>query len=205
MTPRRILVSGLFGALLLLASAAMAQERPWHEVNVQGTGFFTKDSQGNGISQHSTDTGGLLVGYHFHFSRWLAAGATYGYDRNTLQNFKSAGAFNVQSNIHQATGELVVTFPWSVARLRPYALAGAGALVFDPTGKAGGSVAGAEKQAKAAFVYGGGVDYDLTKHFTFRVEYRGLVYKRPDFGLTTLNSDVTAHTAQPSAGIAFRF
>ncbi len=201
----RIFVTGFFGALLLFASAATAQERRWHEVSAQGTGFFTKNSQGNGISQHSTDTGGLLVGYRFHLNRWLAAGATYGYDRNTQQNFTSRGAFNVQSNVHQATGELVVTFPWSVARLRPYALAGAGALVFDPTGKAGGSVAGAQNQAKAAFVYGGGADYSVTKHFALRVEYRGLVYKRPDFELTSLHSSVTAHTAQPSAGFVFRY
>jgi len=59
----RTLVSALLGALLLSASAAMAQESDWrgrNEVSVQGTGFFTKDSQGNGLTQHSTNTGGVL-------------------------------------------------------------------------------------------------------------------------------------------------
>ncbi len=77
--------------------------------------------------------------------------------------------------------------------------------MFDPTGNPGGFVSGAERQAKAAFVYGGGVDAPITRRVSFRVEYRGLVYKRPDFGVSALNSDETAHTAQPSAGIAFRF
>jgi len=204
MRPNRS-VAGFFAALLLFASAAMAQQEQRHEFSVQGTGFFTKDSQGSGISQHSTDTGGVLAGYRFHFNRWLAADASYGYARSEQLNVTPFDSFNVQSNIHQATGALVVTFPRSIVRLRPYVLAGVGALVFDPTGNAGGFVPGAERQAKAAFVYGGGADYKLTNYIFLRAEYRGLVYNRPDFGLTPLNSDVTAHTAQPSAGLVIRF
>lgn len=45
----------------------------------------------------------------------------------------------------------------------------------------------------------------MTRHLSLRAEYRGFVYKRPDFGLSNLNSDVTVHTAQPSAGIVIRF
>src|ERR1700676_2963725 len=188
--------------ILVNASGAMAQEGRWQEIGVQGTGFFTKDSSGNGINQHATDTGGFLVSYRYHFNRWLAADASYGYARNTQQNFGSSGPIGVPANVHQATGALVITAPRRVFKLHPYALAGAGALVFEPN--AGGFVS-AQRQAKAAFVYGGGVDYDLRKHFTLRAEYRGFVYERPDFGLDALHSGATAHTAQPSAGIVFRF
>src|SRR3979490_3619273 len=88
MTRTKMLVSGLVGGVLLLASSARAQEGLLrHEVGVQGTGFFTKDSQQNGTLQHSTDTGGFLVNYRFHFNGWLAAEASYGYDRNTPQHF----------------------------------------------------------------------------------------------------------------------
>ena len=60
-----------------------------------------------------------------------------------------------QSNIHQATGALVVTFPVTIDRLKPSALGAAGVLGFDPTSNPGGFVPGAERQTKAAFVYGG--------------------------------------------------
>jgi hypothetical protein len=80
-------------------------------VSVQGTGFFTQDSQGNGVTQHSTDTGGFLISYRYHFYRWLAADATYGYGRNTEQNFTSGGASDIQANVHQAAGALVGPFP----------------------------------------------------------------------------------------------
>lgn len=204
MTRLKMLVAGLFAALLF-TSSSMAQELLRNEVSIQGTGFLTRDSEGSGIRQHTTDSGGLLASYRFHFNNWLSADGSYGYTRNTLQNFTSAGAFNVQSNMHQTTGALVVTSPRRVFGLSPYALAGAGALTFDPTGNPGGVLSGADRQTKAAFVYGGGTDINLTRRFALRVEYRGLVYKRPDFGLTPLDSDTTAHTAQPSAGFVIRF
>ena len=206
MTRTKMLVSGLLGAVLLLASSARAQEGFLrHEVGVQGTGFFTKDSQQNGTLQHSTDTGGFLVNYRFHFNGWLGAEASYGYNRNTQQNFTPSGNFGIQSNVHQATGALVVNVPVYVARMRPYVLAGAGALVFDPTSNTGGFVSAAQQQTRPAFVYGGGVDYRLVRHVALRLEYRGFVYNRPDFGIATLSSNVTAHTAQPSAGLVVHF
>jgi opacity protein-like surface antigen len=204
----RMLVSALLGVSMLCASAAMAQESEWYgrnEASVQGTGFFTKDSQGNGFTQHSSNTGGFLISYRYHFNRWLAADATYGYARNTQENFPSGGAPDVQATVHQATGAFVVTIPRSILRFKPYVLAGAGALVFDPAGKVVQSASGVQSQAKATFVYGGGVDFVLAKHIALRAEYRGFVYDRPDFGLAALNSSATTHTAQPSAGVVFRF
>jgi len=201
---RKIVVATVLG-ILVSASGAAAQEGRWQEVGIQGTGFFTKDSSGNGINQHTTDTGGFLLSYRYHFNRWLAADASYGYARNTQENFTSSGPFSVQANVHQATGALVVTAPHRIFRLNPFVLAGAGALVFDPTANAGGFVSGGQSQTRAAFVYGGGADYELGRHFMLRAEYRGYVYERPDFGLDALHSGATAHTAQPSAGIVFRF
>src|SRR5712675_1212514 len=197
----KVLVSGLLAAVLLVAASARAQDSEFtrSEVGVQGTGWFTKDSQQNGTLQHSTNTGGFLVNYRFHINRWLAAEGSYGYDRNTQQNFTSSGDFGIQANIHQATGALVVNLPFYVARMRPYVLAGAGALVFDPVSNNGGFASIAESQTRAAFVYGGGVDYRLVRRLALRVEYRGFVYNRPDFGIASLSSGVTTHTAQPSA------
>jgi opacity protein-like surface antigen len=101
-------------------------------------------------------------------------------------------------------GALVANLP-STARFEPYVLAGSGALIFDPTENEGGFVLGAETQTKAAFVYGGGANYHMFPHVSLRFEYRGLTYKRPDFGLGFLNSDQFTHTAQPSVGVVFRY
>src|SRR5215469_8047646 len=163
---RRLLAGAVFGLLLLCTSVTRADERRIQEASVQGTGFFTKDSNGNGMIQHTTNTGGLLLSYRYHFYRWLAADVSYGYDRNTQQSFSSLGAFNVQSNVHEVTAAAVATLPWRPFRLNPYVLAGTGALVFAPTNNARASVPGAGDQAKATFVYGGGADYDLWRHLS---------------------------------------
>jgi opacity protein-like surface antigen len=204
---KKMLISGLIGAALLAASSARAQEDGFmrNEVAVQGAGFFTKDSQQNGTLERATNTGGFLLNYRFHINGWLAAEASYGYDRNAQESFTPGGNFGIQTNVHQTTGAMVVDLPVSVHRVRPYVLAGAGALLFDPTGNAGGFVPGAQRQARSAFVYGGGLDYRLVQHVALRLEYRGFVYNRPDFGIAALSSNIATHTAEPSAGLVFHF
>ena len=190
-------------AISLLTAAAVAQESR-SEISVQGTGFYTKDSTGQGTRQQATDTGGFLVGYRYNLNRWLAAETNYGFARNTQQYSVPLGFAEIQSNVHQFTGELVVKLPSPVLfKINPYLLAGGGALVFSPTDN--NLVAGADTQGKGAFLYGGGADLPISRHFSLRAEYRGLVYKSPDFGLRSLNTDAVTHTAQPSAGIVFRF
>ncbi len=92
------------------------------EISIPGTGFFTKDTAGNGVFERANETGGFLLGYRYNFNRWLAAEANYGDDRNTQFYFGGTPA-RVQSDIHQITGSAVVKLP-SFARLQPYALAG---------------------------------------------------------------------------------
>ena len=191
-------------ALLLGVSAAAQESRS--EISLQGTGFFTKDTTGQTTTQRSTNTGGFLVGYRYNFNRWLAGEAVYGYGRNTQEYFSTGGLSRIQANVHQATGGFVVRVPAPARfRISPYVLAEGGALVFDPTGNAFGGFAGTQRQATGVFVYGGGADFPIVRHVALRAEYRGLVYSAPDFGLASLNTNTITHTAQPSAGIVFRF
>ena len=78
------------GILAFASITAVAQENR-SEISIQGTRFFAKDTDGNGIQQHATDTGGFLVGYRYNLNRWLAAEAKYGYDRNTQMYFGGTG------------------------------------------------------------------------------------------------------------------
>jgi len=201
---RNIAVMVASVALLLGLSAAAQESRS--EISVQGTGFFTKDTTGQGTTDRSTNSGGVLVGYRYNFNRWLAGEAVYGYNRNTQQFFTSSGLSRVQANVHEATGGFVFHVPAPARfRLSPYVLAEGGALVFDPTNNAFGTVSGAQRQTTGVFAYGGGADFPIVKHVALRAEYRGLVYNAPDFGLSALNTNKITHTAQPSAGLVLHF
>src|ERR1041384_3372176 len=189
---QRVIVLAL-GVLSIFTVTAVAQEQR-SEISLQGIGSYTRNSTGNGIRQQATDTGGFLVGYRYHINRWLSAQADYGFNRNTQQFFAPSGFSSVRSDIHQTTGGVVVNLPapahW---RISPYALAEGGALVFNPNENNG--LAGASSQARGVFVYGGGADFLLSRHFSLRAEYRGLVYKTPDFGFSNLNADTVTHHA----------
>src|SRR5258708_15580954 len=161
---------GLFvtvASILLFTIAAMAQEVR-NEVSVQGTGFFTKDSNGNGISRTTQKAGGLEGGYRYPINRWLSAEANYGLDRNTQKYLSDAGQSRVQSDVHGVTADVVVNLPLHLSKFSPYTLAGGGGLIFHPTGNGGGFVPGAETHAKRAFLYRACADYVLTEHFSFR-------------------------------------
>jgi len=95
--------------ILLLSMTAVAQELR-SEVSVEGTGFFTKNTDGNRITNKPTNAGGILVGYRYRLYRWLSAETNYGYARDS-QVFSGNTAARVQSNVHQVTGSAVIGLP----------------------------------------------------------------------------------------------
>lgn len=188
--------------LVLFSTAAMAQVEQRSQITVQGTALITKDSN-TGFATHSaTESGGFLVGYSYQFNGWAGVEGNYGYTRNTQNYLAFSGNSSVRADMHEATGSFVIHIPTRIAHVRPYALAGGGVLIFDPVDN---FQTGIDRQTRGTFVYGGGVNYDITRNFGVRAEYRGLVYKAPDFKVSALNLDKFTHLAQPSVGFYFRF
>jgi len=206
---RRSTVLSAVAVFLFFMSSAFAQNFR-SEFSVQGTANLPKNSDNIDIPHEATKSGGFLIGYRYHLSPWFAVQGDYGYTRDTQKYFDPFfGETDIQANVHQLTGEAVITAP-SSSRVRPYGLAGVGGLFFRPTNSVNNSFIGVgnntgNNQAKAAFVYGGGVDFDLTHYMALRAEYRGYFYKIPDFQLPGLASDNFTHLAQPSVGLVWRF
>jgi outer membrane immunogenic protein len=190
----------MFGSALAVAPA-FAQEESNHtqEVTVQGFGSFVKNTVNNGVQQSATNTGGVLASYRFFFNAHNGVEANYGFESNT-QNYGAGGSLaGVDSRSHELSAAYVFRFP--MKRVTPFALAGAGGLIFDPR-----NFTGASTQARAAFVYGGGADLNLSKHVFMRAEYRGFVYNSPTYDIPGLNgSDRVTHRAEPSLGFGYRF
>src|SRR2546425_9970047 len=135
-------------AFLLFSTAAMAQVEQPSQVSFQGTALITKDSTADSTStsHRATQSGGLLVGYSYQFNSWAGVEGNYGYTRNTQNYFGSIGQSSIRSDIHEVTGSFVAQIPVNAAHVRPYLLAGAGALVFDPRNEA--AISGAQRQTK---------------------------------------------------------
>src|SRR5271166_5361289 len=189
--------------LVLFGISSWAQEVR-NEVTVQGSGFFNKQTTDSGITNEPTNSGGVMAGYRFNLKHWLAVEGDYDYFRNGEKFLASGGTTFIPMNVHAATGTAIVKLPSfkmsAVKIVSPFVLAGGGAMFFDPRG---GSVS--NEQTRGAFVYGGGFDVPISKHFLVRAQYRGFVYKTADFEMTSLKVDKYTHSAVPSAGLVFTF
>ena len=202
---RLIGLTVLLVTLCLSAVPAFAQEETPSQVNLQFTGLINTDSTGNGVTDRATHSAGLLASYTYMFNKWAAVEGSYGYSRNTQNYFAGGiGIGGVQGNIHEFTGAFRFGIPTSTGKIRPFALAGSGALQFSPTSDIG-NASGAASQTKGVFLYGGGADFDLANHVGVRAEYRAFLYKAPDFTIPGMTTDSLTHLAQPSVGVFFRF
>jgi len=189
-----LLIAG--AATMALPAFAQSEGPERQNVAVQAFGSFVTTTTHNGIDNSATDSGGVLATYRYFFNTHSGVEANYGYSRNT-QNY--AGAEGVKTNSHEISGAYVFRMPFR--KFTAFALAGAGALVFDPR-----NFAGASTQTRASFIYGAGADFNLSHHIFMRAEYRGLVYNSPTYGLPGLGGlDRVTHRAEPSVGFGYRF
>jgi len=197
---RKMLVTVIAGAAsIALPAFAQSEEVGKNEVSVQAFGSFLKATTDNGIQNSATNSGGVLGSYRYFFDIHNGVEVNYGYALNT-QNFLSpSAALGVKSYSHEVSAAYVFRLP--LKHFTPFVTAGAGALVFDPK-----DFQGADSQTRAAFVYGGGADFNLSHHVFMRAEYRGFVYNSPTYNLTGLaGTDRIAHRAEPSIGVGYRF
>lgn len=176
------------------------------QVSANLTGDFSKESSGGGVTVDPTQSAGFVGSYSFFFLPSQAVEVNYGYTRNTQKFSSAAGSLfsPIQAGIHEITGAYMIA-PRRSAKFSPFLLAGGGVLFFSPMNVENTLTPNAGSQSKGAFLYGGGVDYKLSTRFAVRLQYRGLAYKAPDFGVSLLSSGAWGHIAEPSVGGVFNF
>jgi opacity protein-like surface antigen len=190
-----------FVSIASMALPAFSQsETPGkNEVSVQAFGSFVKSTTNDGIENKATNSGGVLGSYRYFFNTHSGVEANYGYSLNTQSYGSTSGVLGVKNYSHEISAAYVFRLP--MRKFTPFVLAGAGGLIFDPK-----DFAGASSQTRAAFVYGGGADFDVTHHVFVRAEYRGFVYNSPTYDLAGLSGlDRTTHRAEPSVGFGYRW
>lgn len=197
---KKIVFASIVSIVSMAVPAFSQSETPGkNEFSAQAFGSFVKSTTNNGIENKATNSGGVLGTYRHFFGVHNGVEVNYGYALNT-QSYGSNGSFlGVKNHSQEASAAYVFRMP--MGRLTPFVLAGAGGLVFDPK-----DFVGANTQARAAFVYGGGADINLSEHIFVRGEYRGFVYNSPTYDLPGIaGADRVTHRAEPSIGFGYRF
>lgn len=211
----------LFASLLLFAPLGWAQENRY-EVSLGGSAVFSKQSSGNGTVLTPTNSGAVLVTGRYRLSEHSSIAINYSHTANSQIYFADPLTYRIHSTTAEYSGAYVFSFHES-KKVEPFLFAGAGALIFYPNYNFS-YVNGVQtylpssQQTKPAFLYGGGVDYlifsslplihrspTISNHLALRLQYRGLVYKAPDYNLQNLFTGARGHMAEPSVGIVVKF
>jgi len=200
MFSKKFLITSFVSIASMALPAFSQSETPGkNEVSVQAFGSFVKSTTNNGVENKASNSGGVLGSYRYFFNDHSGVEANYGYSLNTQSYGSTSGLLGVKSYSHEVSAAYVFRMP--MRKFTPFVLAGAGGLIFDPK-----DFTGASSQTRAAFVYGGGADFDLTHHVFVRAEYRGFVYNSPTYDLAGLSGvDRTTHRAEPSVGFGYRW
>jgi outer membrane immunogenic protein len=192
-----------FAAILLggalAALPALSQETGRSEASVQAFGSFVTSTTQDGVRHDATNSGGVLASYRFFFADHHGVEVNYGYSLNTQNYGLATGLLGVKANQHEVSAAYVYRHP--LHGFTPFVEAGVAGLVFDPK-----DAPAISTQTRAAFVYGAGADFNLSRHLFARAQYRGFVYNSPTFDLTALQAaDRSSHRAEPSIGFGYRF
>jgi len=149
---RKSLLTMVVVGMGAIAIPAIAQtEVPLRQdVAVQAFGSLVTTTTQNGIDNKATNGGGVLASYPYFFSTHHGVEADCGYSLNTQKYVSTSGVTGVSTNSHEISGAYVFRMP--LLKITPFALAGAGALVFDPKNYLGASI-----QTRASFMRGGAV------------------------------------------------
>ncbi len=208
----RFLFAASLALLVVSASAQTKTERQlsYIDLGVQGVGEFTKtvsgpitipaDDEGTTVTQAASNTFGALVTIRYTPRPYFGAEFNGGYIRYTESYTVNPGEIQTQKN--EFTVGYLVTPPYTIFGVKPYASAGGGAIRFAPT--AGGGQ-GAPQEARPALYYNLGIQKDLAANFGLRLGFRQLFFTAPDFYQNYLTINKRTVASEPLVGFYLRF
>jgi opacity protein-like surface antigen len=205
----KITVTAKMLVLCLAATALYAQEDYRNDAAVSALGSFQRLTSGNGINQSADDAPGVLFTYRYFFTNHQGLELNYAYSQLDEQftpttSTSLANKLGMSANTNEANLSYVVRLG-ARHRLRPFASAGLGALVFSPVSSFTVNGASGGTFATPDFVYSAGVELALSRRVSFRLGYRAHVYQTPDFGVPALSTNTVSYMSEPFGGLSFHF
>ena len=172
-------------------------------------------TNGGGTVQGASPSEGVLATMHQQVGPLLGYSVNFGYTRTTEQFLNvvvvnpGGGPTNysdgsVTTDMWELSGSYVMHAPKYFQRFSPYGQFGAGILSFLPAKKNQPDAV----NFRLAGLFGAGADYRLSRTLGVRLEYRGMIYKNPDFRFapkvlrTSKNYTVTS---EPTISLTYSF
>lgn len=223
-----VFFSFVFAALsastaLAQAGAAPTETSPATGKFDLGASFFEAfnggSNTGNGTTETLTrGTGGMLEG-RYMVKPLIGFGASFSYNHESINlapNTATCAAFydcgNRPASVSAKASELVFDWLPSVqyGRMRAFALAGLGfAITIAPYNflqtSSPNTIFETANSVRPVYVFGGGLDYNISTHFGARFQYRDNIYKAPaPFPVYPATKNFIS-SSQPMGGFFYRF
>lgn len=198
----------MFAVLALAAVSACAQEEaPYatqgtrNQVYVGGGVAVARKATIGDVKYEPTSAGDYVVSYRYRLTKHISAQGDYDLFINTQKYLVGGDLTSIGVYTHAATGSAVVTFGNPLSkRFESFITVGGGALIFEPRNESNLS-----SQTVGQFSIGGGDDFLLSRNLRIRAQIKGVIYKAPDFGLSSIHTDKYVQAVLPTIGIVYSF
>ena len=192
----------LFLLLPFLAVASLAQESR-QDISVSVAGVFPPFITGNDVQQTGTYGLGGLVSYRYMLTPRSALEVNFQYAQNAQKYITSFNQIRVHDRLIEFSGAYVLNFNFK--NFNPFLEGGPAGFMLVPLDDASTTSIDAKQTMEIGGMYGGGVAYEISPSFDIRAEYRGLIMKTPNFGLTPQKVGRYYNISDPTIGIAYHF
>lgn len=195
-------------ALVGFATLSLVAARAQTDVAINAYRAFNTSTTGNGTVQVPTDSIGGMIELRHISAPFIGYELTYAFNPDNQSLSPQAGACtyecgNQPETITTKANE--VALDWVVSKkfgnLRPFAVGGLGFFIAVPSG----NLYDLNTIVRPAFVYGGGVDWNMAPRFGLRFQFRDNLYRAPDIAGLYYPTGAFTHTAEPMGGAFFRF
>lgn len=169
---------------------------------------FVSSTTGMGTVQTPSDgIGGMLEVRHIA-SPFLGYEMTFSLNPADQAYVPKTGACglvcqNPNTKISAKAAEFALDYvaSYKTGNLRPFLVGGLGFFVSIP----GDTPYGNNTSVRPTYIYGGGLDWDLSQHLGVRVQYRGNLYKAPNISSIYPATGVYTQSGEPMGGLYYRF
>ena len=194
----------LLGALMLLASVGFAQESR-QDASVSAIGVFAQQVNGNAVQYNASATVGFLGSYRYMLTPRSALEMNYSFSQYSTAYSTS---FLPNVRVHTRQQEISAAYVYNFRNYRnfnPFLEGGVAGMLFSPIRDFGTTNFDTKQNTNLGALFGGGVAYELSPSWDIRAEYRGIVVKTPDFGLTNFKTNRWMLLSVPALGVAYHF
>jgi len=203
---KKIILLGVL-SILLAPMAGFAQESR-QDVSISAISFSMPQTNGNGVQQTATLSGGGLASYRFMLTPRSALEGNYSFTQDSMKFYTSTlNNGRILSRNQEVTGAYVYNLNFK--RFNPFAEAGVGAIIFSPLPQAGTNQLSARRSTEVVAMLGAGVAYELSPSWDLRLQYREFVGKAPNYNVggsaATFKTNAFTFFNYPSLGVAYHF